>query len=504
MSDWYVSSAAWTAIPQFTASHAYSVGDFVRPLTAPAFYAQYSFRCTTAGTSGAEPAWSGAPSNGSTVTSGGATFTNVTGQSTYGWSAAAGNWYCLSGGAGAPRYVTGDRIFLSSDHSETGAGLNYGGSSSGYGVIQTISVNRAGSVPPVVTDYLAGAVIACSASNFYLDNICNMYWQGITFTLGGTTAALYFSNSNYKAHYFKNCAFVFTTSITTANLSSNNPAVVTFDNTTISFNNAGQRIIAGNPYAFDFKWINTPAATLGTVPTVLFAGGNQSPATVTCRGLDLSAVTTTLYGALSAFGKVLFDSCRIASGVVRFGIGSINSAADEVELVNCYDGTSFLAERHTPAGDLTTEFSITLSGGAQDNVGVFSHKMISSTRSDPYAMPLEGFWMDVNNATIGGSSTATVEIVSSASLNNNDISLLLEYEGTSGSSLASFVSSLNPLATVAAVPTSTATWNSLPATPVRQHLQVTFTPQTIGRVRGQVRLGKPSTTVYVNPQLIIT
>jgi hypothetical protein len=119
-------------------------------------------------------------------------------------------------------------------------------------------------------------------------------------------------------------------------------------------------------------------------------------------------------------------------------------------------------------------------------------------------MPLESFWMDVNNSTIGGPRTATVEIISSASLNNNDISLLLEYEGTTGSSLASFVSSLNPLATVAAVPTSTATWNASPATPVRQHLQVTFTPQVLGRVRGQIRLGKPSTTVYVDPRLILT
>jgi hypothetical protein len=52
--------------------------------------------------------------------------------------------------------------------------------------------------------------------------------------------------------------------------------------------------------------------------------------------------------------------------------------------------------------------------------------------------------------------------------------------------------------------TSTATWNSSPATPVKQRLQFTFTPQIAGRVRGQVRLGKPSTTVYVDPVITIT
>jgi hypothetical protein len=98
-----------------------------------------------------------------------------------------------------------------------------------------------------------------------------------------------------------------------------------------------------------------------------------------------------------------------------------------------------------------------------------------------------------------------VEIISSASLNNTDINLMLEYQGTAGSSLGTFAYSLpSPLTPSAAVPTSTVTWNNQPTTPVKQHLQVTFTPQVAGRVRGIVRLGKVSTTVWINPQVIIT
>jgi hypothetical protein len=53
-----------------------------------------------------------------------------------------------------------------------------------------------------------------------------------------------------------------------------------------------------------------------------------------------------------------------------------------------------------------------------------------------------------------------VEIVSTGSLNNDDVSLLLEYQGTSGSSVASFVSSLpaNVLTAGSALPSSSATW----------------------------------------------
>jgi hypothetical protein len=41
-------------------------------------------------------------------------------------------------------------------------------------------------------------------------------------------------------------------------------------------------------------------------------------------------------------------------------------------------------------------------------------------------------------------------------------------------------------------------------TTAKQLLQVSFTPQRAGRVRGLVRLGKTSTTVWVNPQITIT
>src|SRR6185369_6855859 len=111
--------------------------------------------------------------------------------------------------------------------------------------------------------------------------------------------------------------------------------------------------------------------------------------------------------------------------------------------------------------------TITLSGGATDDVGTFSHKMVSGANIDRYSNVLYGFWLDIEQQAVGASKTATVELISSASLNNDEISLLLEYQGTSGSSLASFANSLpaTPLTTPSAVAASTATWNSSPATP---------------------------------------
>jgi hypothetical protein len=281
---------------------------------------------------------------------------------------------------------------------------------------------------------------------------------------------------------------------------------VTFDNTVVQITNAGQSL-QWNGSAVDFRWINTPAAIGGSaVPTTLFGNTTGVAEGGTFRGVDLSALTTSLYPVGLGFCKLLLDSCRIASGLSRAIVPTTNqSAADEIELVNCFDGTNILSERHTAAGDLTTDRSTTLVGGAQDDVGLFAHKLISSTRADMLTLTLDSFWLDVENALTGASRTATVEIISSGTLNTTDISLQLEYLGASGSSLASFTSSLpNALTASTALPASTATWNSPPATPVAQRLQVSFTPQQAGRLRGIVRLGRPGTTVWVNPQIAVT
>ena len=308
MGDWYVSSQAWAAVPQWAASHAYVVGNVVRPLTAPAVGKAHVFRVTTAGTSTTEPTWPTA--NNATVTAG-CTFTNVSGQSTYGWSAAAGDLYSISQGAGWNRPVVGDRVFLSSDHSEsmTSAGsfiYSFNGGTSAFGLIQIISVNRGGSVPPGSGDILSGAAIVFTPTSLGimgLDPICDMFWQGITFTVtGAVTSNIYLAYTTNKSHYFKNCAFVLNSSANGILIYTY--AKVTFDNTTVSFGNAGQYIGTGTAAILDFVWINTPSAIQGTTPTILFsvvASGQGD--SITCRGVDLSAVTGTLVVPTGKIGR---------------------------------------------------------------------------------------------------------------------------------------------------------------------------------------------------------
>ena len=507
MADWYVSSVAWTAISQFAASTVYTVGQIVRPLTTPAFTAQHAFRCTTAGTSSTEPSWPAA--NNGTVTTGGATFTNVSGQSAYGWSAAAGT-LCTMTQISNSRSVAGDRLFLSSDHSESnnaGTTWIFNAATHAFGLVQVISVNRAGSTPPVAADIQNGASIATTAGgNLVLEAYCNVFWQGITIS---SNSDLRFNGSATKSHYFKNCSLVLSGSSTISRIGNSSAVKLILDNTTVQFGNASQSITPMSNGPLELLWMNTPSAVQGaTIPTTLFNDlTSPPPLSVTCRGVDLSAITGTLCGVTTGFGmKGLFDSCRIASGATRLStpVGGSN-AGDEVELINCYDGTNVINERNTYAGAVTTDRGTYLSNGAQDDVGSYSLKLVSSSRADKQTLPLDCFAFDVENIVTGASKTATVEIISSASLNNDDISLLLEYMGTSGSPIASFLNTLPAVVTAgSALTASSNTWNSPPATPQKQVLQMTFVPQRAGRVRGTVRLGKASTTVWVNPQITIT
>ena len=78
---------------------------------------------------------------------------------------------------------------------------------------------------------------------------------------------------------------------------------------------------------------------------------------------------------------------------------------------------------------MVTDRNTYLNSGAQDDIGTYSLKLASNANTDKATQTLTGFAFDVENVNIGVPKTATIELVSSGSLNNDDISLLLEYMG---------------------------------------------------------------------------
>jgi hypothetical protein len=506
VANWYVSSVAYAAISAWAATTAYTVGQIVRP-TAAAAAKKIAYRCTTAGTSGgSEPTWGLV--FGGTTTSGGAVFTAINGD-TYGWAGAAGDLKTVFNDNTSSFAALGDKVFLSSDHNEsTAAAVSLGPNISGtWGTAATlvVSVSRAGSVPPVAADITSGASITVSSGALTFDGVGPMRYDGVSF-VQSSASNINFNTAKLNALYLKNCLLSITNAGSALKITCGNPSDVTLDNTPVSFANAGQSISFS--YSMDFKWINTSSPIAGTAPTTLFIPGASGAGLVTCCGVDFSSFTGNIFATTTSacYSKILLNSCKFSSSATLYA-GTSGGQASVVELVNCWDGSNVRNDRMTAAGAVSTERTIVLTSGAADDVGGFSLKMVTnSSKLDKYVVPLDSFWFDVENTATGSSKTATVEIVSSASLNNDDIWLDLEYMGTSGNPIASFANSLPAtlLTANAAVTTSTASWDSSPSTPVYQKLQVTFTPQRAGRVRGRVMLGKASATVYVNPVITIS
>jgi hypothetical protein len=507
MANWYVSSVAYAAIAAFQTGHAYSVGDIIRP-TAAAAARKQAYRCTTAGTSaGSEPTWTSIL--GSTTTSNTAVFTAVN-SDTYGWAAAAGDLKTVFNDLTTGYAALGDKVFVSSDHAETtAAAVSLGSFITGtWGTATThvLSVSRAGSVPPVAADVTTGATVTVSSGQLTFDAAGPMRFEGVSFVQSSANNIV-FNSSKLNSVYFKNCLLSITSATSGLRITATGPASVTLDNTPVSFANAGQAIGFGN-YSLDFKWINTASPLAGTAPTSLIIPNTSGAGLFIFRGIDLSSFTGNLFATVSGacFAKILLDSCKVSASATLFS-GTSQGQANVIELVNCWDGTNVINSRTVAAGAVTTERTIVLASGATDDIGAFSLKMVTnSTKLDKFVDPLDSFWFDVENTSTGSSKTATVEIVSSASLNNDEIWLELEYMGASGTPLATIANSLptTVLTSAAAVTSSAASWSSSPATPVYQKLQLTFTPQRAGRVRARVMLGKASTTVYVNPKPAIT
>ena len=501
MAVWYVSSVNYAAVSAFAISTAYTVGNLVRAIS-PTENAKHVFRCTTAGTSaGSEPSWS--VNNNATTTSGTAVFTCVSGQSTYGWSAAAGVIAALDGGSGTARLTAGDSIYVGQDHSETYSSSRTFGGSSGYSPVQVICVDRSGSVPPVSADMTTGASIATSSSGNITWNR-NWLLRGVTVS---SASNIYFESTGGYGTHSTNCTLVLNNATSGSVIGAGLSVIsrIVWENTTVQFGHTGQRI--GGARLTELNWTNTASAIAGaTIPTMLFQGGTCIIATL--RGVDVSAISgniTESAGAVNAGqNRILLDGCKIASGVTLMSPSSPNYGAT-VELVNCYDGTNIRNERATPAGTVTTERTIVRTGGASDAIGGLSLKFVSSANLDRWSQPLEGFHFDVHNAVVGSSITATIEIVSSASLNDNDVYVHAFYDGTASSSVKSKVTNApDILATGSAITTSTSPWASAPGTPVYQKITVTFTPQHVGRVRFVPMVGKASTTVYIDPKAVFS
>jgi hypothetical protein len=522
----YVGSTKYAAITAWSALKAYLVGNITRQ-TSPAVGSERCFICIFPGTSLAgEPTWVLNKGSLTYEDASGATpiWQEITGQALYGWTAPHARLVnaLTAPWAGA---AAGDVVYVSNNHAETQASSI---ATPAFGTaakpVIVLCVNDAGSVPPVDADLTTGATISTTGnSNIVIGTLaCFGYFYGVAFSAGSGANAPSISFTATAAAWLRleNCKIIFGgTTGGSIIIGNNNNSLAEFINTTVKFSNAvgGFSFVRGG-----FRWLNTPSAidASGTIPTVLFSSSFAAAGTIYVDGVDLSALVAgssiISMAGVAQFDQVVFSNCKLASGVSLTTGASPGQFAYIVNFINCDSAnTNYRYFKQSYQGTIQQETTVVRTGGATDGTTPVSRKMTSSANSQFFS-PLESDPVTFWNETVGP-ITVTIPIVVDAGgnpalkangLTNADVWIEVEYPGTSGFPLGVFDTD-SRAANLLTVPTPqpldvSSTWANALAAPVQQSLTSTFTPTGKGPVRVKVMLARPSTTVYFDPQAVVS
>jgi hypothetical protein len=237
-------------------------------------------------------------------------------------------------------------------------------------------------------------------------------------------------------------------------------------NTTVSFAAVGQGI-ANRARLF---WTNTPSATLGSVPTILFytpAAANNAPATII--GVDLSALgsgKSLVDVGQNSFNSYYFQDCKLGASVAITTGAVAGQGGTEVECVNCDSGnTNYVYYKQTYQGTITQETTIIRTGGASDGTTPFCRKVVTTANTQFFSSLMTGWQAIWNEST--SAITLNISAINSggpAAITNADQWVEVLYPGTSGYPLGVFIQdrAANIMATPANQDTDTSNaWDSL-------------------------------------------
>jgi len=513
MANWYVSSTRYTAVAQWAASTAYTVGQIVRQLATTSVGNERCFRCTTAGTSGSsEPSWNLTKS--STTADGTAVWTEITGNASYNgdgggtaWAAPFARLQTANTWAG----TAGANVYVANDHAETQAAtmtLTLQGVSSTAQVV--VSINPA-TIPPTGSTVSAGASITTTGSNgITIDNTNsgNGYLFGITFNCGtGSSSPSILVNSSpsyLNQTYFENCSFNFPSTgfggpVIGNTGGTNGNSYTEFRSCTFTFGGSTQTI---EPQVGKTVFIGCTFAASGTLPTYLIT--TNYTGIVTCSSCDFSAITGTIVKPGSATFDFTATYCKVNSGATLVGTYASAGVGSRFRFHYCDSGaTNYAYSYFVPFGEAVLSTSTYRSGGFSDGTTGQSWKINSSSSAYTWlGAPFVSEDMAVWNDTVG-SVNAKVYLTSSVALTNAQVWLEVDYLGSSSSPLGTTTSSRvsNVLVTGTSLTTDTSTWTG--AQTYKYVISVPISPAQKGVVKARLYVAGVTTAFYLDPALTV-
>lgn len=409
--------------------------------------------------------------------------------------------------------AAGDNIYVSQSHSETtAASITFAFAGTPQNPTKIICCDD-GSTPPTV--FSDAAVVATTGnSGVSVNQGAGLFVRGLAFRPALNSLFLQASNSPDALAVYKFCKFNVpnnsTSTFVIGSSGSSNSAKsrIKLDRCEVLFGAAQGRIEA----YVEFEMVG--GSISGVFPGqlhLLRIGSNGRGPAVSFSNVDMSGLgASTDFIRADAAGTVVFSNCKLPASwtgsLVQSGIRSI---ALRASLYNCDSGdTNYRVWVDDFAGSLRDETTVVRTGGASDGATPISWRITTTDSSSELTSPFRSDPIAIWNATAGTPITATLEVLTdNVTLTDADCWAEVEYMGASGSPLGFVTDDARPnvFASASNQLTSTTPWTTTGiSTPVKQKLSVTFTPQKAGPLYVTVKVGRPSTTVYVDPKVTVT
>jgi hypothetical protein len=225
------------------------------------------------------------------------------------------------------------------------------------------------------------------------------------------------------------------------------------------------------------------------------------------EGGDLSDVTGNIFAVPA--GTLIADlvNSKIGSGVTVAPTWN-HPGEGEITLRNCNSGDSHYSLAHYNYLGSTVISTSIYTGTASTDYGTSLSWVVASSANSTFYKPYVSPWIDVYH---DGTSaiTPSVEVVrdgSATAYQDDEIWAEWSYQGTTGSTRASFVNDrmaiLGTAANQATGALGASDWTGEGGTAWFGKLTPTstITPAEIGHLRVRIYVGEASTTVYVDPQ----
>lgn len=411
--------------------------------------------------------------------------------------------------------VAGDTIYVANTHNESNT-INQTIALAGIlaNTVKVLCTTTAATPPTTLT---TGAKMSVGGSNAIAISGVALV-QGLTFEVGTgvLNGGITLSSQDNSHQTFTNCTFLVKasnlSSFSLGNIGNANgiEGAVTFNNCVFGFGNATRGLqISFVGTVISGGSLNNTIASLS-----LFVISSASTVNFLCKDFDFTNASSTLnlvYGACPSSGRFTFQNCKMPASWSGSPVATspINPNL-RVSMYNCDNAsTNYRLWIETSSGSIKSEISIIRNYGATNGTTPISWKLVTNANANEYVAPLITDDMAVWVDSIGSVKKITVDILhdSATTLTDAQIWLEIDYLGSSATPLGTPLSDKRAtvLTTAANQPTSTASWTTTGlTTPNKQKLEVTFTPQMKGFVYARVCLAKPSYTVYVDPQAILS